>query len=153
MREQAHWIKNPHYKEFKKQPKGHCRVCGKNPLPPLRRYYCSDECSWEYNRCKNEEILEWWPQFRERIFKRDDYTCLDCGYTTKPKRKSSERTWSDYRSLAAHHIVPISKGGAMWDEDNVETLCEKCHKFKHRKRSLEPTPETKQAFLDRYTEE
>jgi len=42
----------------------------------------------------------------------------------------------------------------MWDESNVETLCaEKCHKFKHRIRSLEPTSESRQSGLKDFKEE
>ena len=94
--------------------------------------------------------MEWWPEFRDRMIKRDNFTCLDCGYTTLSNQKETGRTWAEERTWTLHHIVPISKGGPMWDEDNVETLCERCHRFKHRMRSLEPTMESKQEFLDRY---
>ena len=148
MREQFHIVKNPHYRKFKKHPKGHCKCCGKFPLPPLKRLYCSNKCRNEYWRCSNKEVKEFWSDFRERMIRRDNYTCLACGYTQNNKRATTDRDWKDQRTLALHHIIPISKGGAMWDEDNVETLCaEKCHKFKHRMRALEPTLDSKQTEL------
>jgi len=153
LREQYHIIPNPYYRELPKQPKGHCRYCGKSPLPPLRKYYCNDICGTNYRRCSRKEIKEWWAEFRERIFKRDDYTCLDCGYTKNHKRRTEDRDWTDQRGLDAHHIVPISKGGSMWDWDNLETLCNKCHKFKHRIKCLEPTPESRQSELEKFMEE
>lgn len=154
MREQCHFIPNPNYKELPEQPKGHCRYCGKSPLPPMRKFYCNDICAANYRRCHLKEIPEWWPEFRERIFKRDNYTCLDCGYTQNHAKDKEDRNWTDQRTLAAHHIIPISKGGSMWDEFNVETLCaEKCHKFKHRMRCLEPTLDSKQTGLKDFKEE
>lgn len=153
MRETGHWIKNPNYRVFPDYGKGRCRYCGKE-IPPERRYYCNDICAANYRRCKDKEMMEWWPQFRERMFKRDNYTCMDCGYTANHKRATDDRDWKDQRTLALHHIIPISKGGAMWEEGNVETLCdEKCHKFKHRMRYLEPTLDSKQTELKDFKED
>jgi 5-methylcytosine-specific restriction endonuclease McrA len=28
------------------------------------------------------------------------------------------------------HIVPINQGGSRWDEDNLQTLCDRCHQIK-----------------------
>ncbi len=30
------------------------------------------------------------------------------------------------------HIKPVSRGGDMWDDDNLETLCASCHSQKTR---------------------
>lgn len=30
------------------------------------------------------------------------------------------------------HIVPILEGGAEWDEDNLQTLCDRCHQVKRQ---------------------
>jgi len=152
MREQSHLMKNPNYRELPEQPPNHCRYCGKTPLPPMRRYYCNDICATSYRRCKDEMIPEWWQEFRERMFKRDNYTCLACGYTQNNKRTTDDRDWTDQRTLALHHIVPVSKDGPMWEEDNVETLCERCHKFKHRMRALEPTLDSRQTGITDFKE-
>lgn len=30
------------------------------------------------------------------------------------------------------HIEPIAMGGAVWDENNFQTLCNRCHRIKTR---------------------
>ena len=32
-----------------------------------------------------------------------------------------------------HHIIPVSRGGAEWDLNNLELLCTGCHKIVHAK--------------------
>jgi len=53
--------------------------------------------------------------FREKVLKRDGYTCQICG---------------SRRSLEVHHIVPRSKGGTNIVENGF-TLCKDCHKAVH----------------------
>lgn len=35
--------------------------------------------------------------------------------------------------LEVDHIVPIGRGGDMYDPANLQTLCRKCHIRKHRR--------------------
>lgn len=52
---------------------------------------------------------------RHEVFKRDNYTCCECG-----ARKD------DGATLHVDHIIPVSKGGS--DElDNLQTLCSDCN--------------------------
>ena len=52
---------------------------------------------------------------RHEVFKRDNYTCQECGATKE-----------DGAKLHIDHIIPVSKGGT--DElDNLQTLCDKCN--------------------------
>ena len=30
------------------------------------------------------------------------------------------------------HIIPILEGGAEWDNDNLQTLCDRCHQIKRQ---------------------
>ena len=67
------------------------------------------------NFCSTLEYRE----FRNRIFKRDNYTCQDCGRRTKK---------GDKVYIQLHHIKPFSKyPNLRTSEDNVVTLCRKCH--------------------------
>ncbi len=63
----------------------------------------------------SDEYKEW----REKVFKRDDWTCQKCG------NRSSK---NNYLRIEAHHIKPF----ALFPEcrfliDNGLTLCKKCH--------------------------
>ena len=52
---------------------------------------------------------------RHEVFKRDNYTCQECGATKE-----------DGAKLHIDHIIPVSQGGT--DElDNLQTLCDKCN--------------------------
>lgn len=131
-------------------------------LPQVRRMCCSDRCKADFIK---RTVLSW-PEVRQAIISRDGYTCQVCGYVAPwgfewdwtankwPKlseiergeaptpfenlRKEIKRHWETSEGLEVHHIIPISKGGAMWDEENLETLCTECHKDKH---AAAPKPE------------
>lgn len=94
----------------------HCIICGKD-LPKFKRKYCSWEC-WEkwYNQLAP---ARYWNDLRQRIIKRDNYTCQKC----KTKFETDE-------NLEVDHITPIFMGGDMWDMKNLQTLCKKHHNQK-----------------------
>ncbi len=56
---------------------------------------------------------------RFEVFKRDDFTCRYCG------KKSPEVI------LEVDHIVEVRMGGCP-DDDNLRTLCAKCHAERRR---------------------
>jgi len=67
---------------------------------------------------KNCVIATSWQDMRFQIFKRDNETCQLCGV---------KASWSFFD---CDHKQPIAAGGEMWDKDNLQTLCESCHKIK-----------------------
>ncbi len=81
------------------------------------------------NYCKEhgwEDIREFtsWQVLREKILKRDNYTCVinGCGFKSNASAYPPE--------LVADHIIPIALGGDEWDEKNIQTLCIKHDKIK-----------------------
>lgn len=60
-------------------------------------------------------LAQEWRIIRERIFNRDNYTCIYCG--------------SRGEKLECDHIVPVSKGGGHQD-DNLATSCKPCNRSK-----------------------
>ena len=61
-----------------------------------------------------------WRATRRRVFERDGWRCVQCGRAAP---------------LECDHIVPLEKGGAPWDLDNLQTLCggrDGCHVAKTR---------------------
>jgi len=62
-----------------------------------------------------------WNRRRKVVYKRDNYTCQNCGRQGGPYGNIE---------LHAHHIVPKSKGGTH-GISNLKTLCEGCHNAIH----------------------
>jgi 5-methylcytosine-specific restriction endonuclease McrA len=79
-------------------------------------------------RNNNKSII-----LRNNTFERDNYTCVLCGQVGG--------------TLNAHHIIPFSKlcidnnivsiddaikCDALWDLNNMQTLCIDCHRIVHK---------------------
>lgn len=62
-----------------------------------------------------------WDKRRRKVYKRDDYTCQNCG-------ARGGRTGD--AELHAHHITPLSQGGSN-RLSNLTTLCKMCHNAQH----------------------
>jgi 5-methylcytosine-specific restriction endonuclease McrA len=73
-------------------------------------FFCSDECR------KAARGTEYRKQ-RSLVLLRDGYCCTECGSTDH---------------LECHHKQPLCYGGDH-SLGNLQTLCRKCHKSKHRK--------------------
>lgn len=71
-----------------------------------------------------------WDSRRREVYKRDGYTCQNCG------RKGNQEGSAE---LHAHHVVPKSKGGTH-SVSNLTAVCEECHKAIHHNR-VAPKPE------------
>ena len=56
-----------------------------------------------------------WPKVRKAILERDHYQCQ-----IKSTRCTGHATTVD-------HIIPVQKGGAWWDPDNLRAACAKCN--------------------------
>lgn len=62
-----------------------------------------------------------WNSRRRKVYKRDNYTCQNCGAQGRNKGNAE---------LHAHHIVPKSKGGTH-QLSNLKTICSQCHDAVH----------------------
>ena len=56
-----------------------------------------------------------WLALRIRMFERDGWKCRRCARGGR---------------LECDHIIPLDKGGAALDPDNLQTLCRHCHMLK-----------------------
>ena len=63
-----------------------------------------------------------WHKARKRILSRDHYKCVACDVSVG-------------LSGQVDHIIPVSKGGKDAD-DNLQTLCIKCHSVKTSKENV-----------------
>lgn len=67
-------------------------------------------------RIRRESYPENWNEISAEVKKRDGNKCVCCPCTT---------------GLEVHHIVALSRGGTN-KKTNLITLCEKCHKKRHK---------------------
>jgi len=66
-----------------------------------------------------------WIEIKAKIIQRDNYKCQFCEYNFS---NDFDRT----NGLEVHHIIPASKESTLFlDEDNLITVCKKCHKKLH----------------------
>ena len=78
------------------------------------------ECTLREYHSKNQRKLAT-RELREKIMKRDNYTCQLCG-----------KYMPDEVGLQIDHIVPVSKGGKSVPS-NMQVLCSKCNSAKRAK--------------------
>src|SRR6266851_443116 len=111
-------------------------ISGHNPTKPLRRRG-PDHPNWKggpKRRHLSPEHREW----REKVFRRDDYTCRNCGARNGMGK-------SVY--LHAHHIRPVAdEPSAAYDIDNGLTFCVECHRTHHWGADRKRTPKAATDF-------
>lgn len=123
-----------------------CEHCGKpkqiqmwQKLRRSGRIFCNNRCAslWQSEHCSGPNSNGWkggvshtygrrdWKKTRQRIRKRDKYTCQGCG-----------RRWrSRQRHFDVHHIRPFDlfedpeKANA---DSNLITMCRRCHMRFHK---------------------
>jgi len=63
-----------------------------------------------------EDYPDNWDEIRRRVYRRDNYTCKNCGVRGV--------------ELHTHHVVPLKSGGSN-NPGNLITLCRRCHRKIH----------------------
>lgn len=74
-----------------------------------------DLVGWRESQAPDRPCAAIWIKIRDRIFKRDDYTCRYCG------RRGVR--------LECDHVVPVSRGGSH-EDSNLVTACFPCNRSK-----------------------
>lgn len=72
-----------------------------------------------------------WETIRLEIYKRDKFSCVECGERCVGKRDSTET--NSHLIIQCHHI---DKDKTNNNIENLQTLCLGCHLDKHKKRNL-----------------
>ena len=72
---------------------------------------------WE----KDDRNLPEYRRWREAVFKRDNYTCQDCGVRGRELNAHHKKSWAQHKELR-------------FDTNNGITLCLECHKKVHKKK-------------------
>lgn len=63
-----------------------------------------------------------WPRIRKAILERDNWVCQICHQPIDPTIP-----WPKQLSATVDHIIPVTKGGAWWDESNLRAAHNKCN--------------------------
>lgn len=110
-----HW--GHHTKEHKEHMseimKG--RITNPNPLKG------KDHPNWKGGKHRNQHAGNKYKSWRDKVYKRDNWTCQKCGARSKKNKKVA---------IEAHHIKSWSEYPELrLDIDNGITLCKSCHKF------------------------
>jgi len=124
---------------FPQTQQGCCRVC-KEECPGRRRTYCSENCKKIANATQKFFL---WKTLRKKVLKRDNWTCQECGENKQDKIDHFKEEKPDLvermgepdfdHKFHADHIKPVSKGGKVFDMDNLQVLCEDCNLSKSDK--------------------
>jgi 5-methylcytosine-specific restriction endonuclease McrA len=71
---------------------------------------------------------------RFRIIKNRGAICERCGKQLSTPRQEGSHiiNYTNFGDIVMDHIIPISIGGAEFDENNVQLLCRDCNKVKTR---------------------
>jgi predicted nucleic acid-binding Zn ribbon protein len=86
---------------------------GRDQTGPANNNWKGGITNTNQKRRNDPRLVEW----RQEVFKRDNYTCQDCG----------EKGY-----LHAHHIIPFSQDySKAFDLENGKTLCVDCHEKIH----------------------
>lgn len=73
-------------------------------------------------------------EMRERVMKRDNYTCQICGIS-RGYIDHFMPGLGDYLLLEVDHILPVAAGGSGESEDNLQTLCWRCNRKKGKNKT------------------
>lgn len=83
--------------------------------------YLNDVIKWRKSVAGQRALMT--SNLREKIKKRDNYTCCSCNLSIKDEQNLL---------LEIDHIIPVSKGG-LSTEKNLQTLCWRCNRTKGAK--------------------
>lgn len=123
---------NPKYYEEKeklecKRRKGFCMLCQKSLKRRQRKYHKS--CFNKWYKQFNPPYL--WNEIREKVFKRDRFSCKNCGKTEEQLEEWYKNAMKyHFRKIIADHIIPIALGGEEFKLKNIQTLCVDCNAVK-----------------------
>jgi ATP-dependent DNA helicase RecQ len=83
---------------------------------------------WRYDKKLHNYSSSTWKKLRQSVFKRDQEKCVLCDKELVLNSGKHERKTN---KANIHHIKPRSLGGTD-TEDNLITLCTKCHYSVHK---------------------
>ncbi len=89
-----------------------CSYCLKQKASRAR-ICCSKECDENFHKEYRFWIKSWFG-LRDEALTRDAFECRKCGE----------------KATDVDHVIEISDGGEEWDLENLQSLCDKCHKEK-----------------------
>lgn len=132
-------VENTTFKRPRYVPCNACEWCGNIITNKRRTSCCSPECDKlfkEYTSGVMYVNTGSATGYRNHIFRRDDYTCQNCGTSHKLINVNGIPLPTTDGELDLHHLKPVSQGG---DDNplNLITWCRDCHKKWHSENGIE----------------
>jgi len=90
--------------------------------------------AWKGGISPKHKLVRAKPEYknwREKVFKRDNWTCQLCG--DRSKKGNSIIIQADHFPILFSKLLKDKNWKVMWDIDNGRTLCLKCHKKETKK--------------------
>jgi hypothetical protein len=124
-----------------------CEHCGKTMSLPKwdsKRRFCDVTC-WghghreekspvykgDYAVSRMRQRIMQFPEYKEwhaKVLKRDNYTCVLCGYKGQKKEVDHIKPMIDiFTEHKVSSILQVRDIAEMWDTNNGRTLCQPCH--------------------------
>lgn len=120
-------------------PEGFCEWCGGKITDKRRTSCCCAECTQKF-QIETSSVMYAnsgsASGYRNHIFRRDNYTCQNCGEFHAVINENGIPVPTTDGELDLHHKTLVSQGGTD-DPANLITWCRKCHREWHKKHGIE----------------
>jgi len=133
-----------------------CRYCGKVVPKGRKKHYCSDECRRKFYYAYS------WDRVRKEVWERDGGRCVSCGAKVElygddaceihhktPARELRWVAWDVVKDVEderkRNRYFTILYYMLLYDQDNLVTLCSKCH------RAIEGNRRKARRFVDYFS--
>ncbi len=104
------------------------KPCSKPGCPRLSKdRFCPEHTKQENERLENKR-----GSASERGYDANWHKVSEMHLREFPLCTECEKQGRAIAATLTHHIIPIAKGGAVLDWDNLESNCEFCHDVKHK---------------------
>ena len=108
----------------------YCCVCSRDRSEGGCPPYChKGDCSDLFY----ERWYRSWAVARRGALRRANGRCEACGDRPTPIRDIKGRPWRTWGRLEVDHKVEVARGGDLYDPQNLQVLCSRCHAAKTRK--------------------
>lgn len=131
----AYGVENTTFNRPRYVPEGYCEWCGGKLKSKRQTSCCCEDCRSKFNTATSSVYYANHGSasgYRNQIFRRDNYTCQECGEAHRLVNENGIELPTTDGHLELHHKKPRTLGGDD-NPNNLETICDICHKEETKK--------------------